>query len=295
MIRIVNNVLRPRHLRNEGEAREVAERLPDGGGGSRATEGALEARYRSAFSVATVLSVVRLFVNVDHVATVRQARGGTRPDPIEFAREVEDAGAAGITCHLRKDRRHIQDRDVRLLRESVSTLLNLETSLDPEMIAIARESGAQHMCLVPENRRELTTEGGLDVRSERRKLERALPVLGAAGACISLFIDPEPEQVRAAAEVGAPFVELHTGAYANASGAERERELTRLREAAELALQCGLRINAGHGLDYDNVGPIAELPRVEELSIGHALVARALFVGARKATRDMLERMGAKS
>jgi len=235
--------------------------------------------------------MVRLHVNVDHVATVRQARRGARPDPVAWALMAEEAGAHGITCHLRQDRRHIQDADVRRLRTAVRTLLNLETSLDPEMLAIALASGANAFCLVPENRQEITTEGGLDVRAERARLVEAVPRLAAAGGAVSLFVDPDLEQIEAAAEVGTAFVELHTGAYANAAGAARDRELARLVAAAERAHALGLRVNAGHGLDYDNVLPIARLPRVEELNIGHAIIGHALLVGAERAVREMLARM----
>jgi pyridoxine 5-phosphate synthase len=231
----------------------------------------------------------RLHVNVDHVATVRQARRGRSPDPVAWALAAEAAGAHGITCHLRKDRRHIQDADVRLLREKVATLLNLETSLDAEMIGIALESRADEVCIVPENRQEITTEGGLDVLAERGRLAQVLPALADRGMLASLFVDPDTPQLEAAAELGVPFVELHTGSYANAEGDERERELERLREAAVLAHSAGLRVNAGHGLDYENVVSVARLPHVEELNIGHAVVARALTVGVDAAVRGMLQ------
>ncbi len=234
----------------------------------------------------------RLHVNVDHVATLRQARRGAKPDPVAWAREAERAGAHGITCHLRKDRRHIQDDDVRRLRASIRTLLNLETSLDPEMVALALTSGAQAVCIVPENRQEITTEGGLDVRAERGRLSEVLPRLRAAGAQASLFVDPDPDALEVAAEVGAPYVELHTGRYANAQGAERGRELERLRDAAERGKRLGLRVNAGHGLDYENVHPVARLPHVEELNIGYAIVTHALFVGVERAVREMLVAIG---
>jgi pyridoxine 5-phosphate synthase len=234
----------------------------------------------------------RLHVNVDHVATVRQARRGLAPDPVEWALAAERAGAQGITCHLRKDRRHIQDADVRRLRATITTILNLESSLDAEMIALALESRADAICLVPENRLEITTEGGLDVLAERKRLAEVLPRLRDTGALVSLFVDPEPAVLEASAELGAPFVELHTGSYANARGAERERELERLRKAAELGTGLGLRINAGHGLDYDNVRPVARLARVEELNIGHAIVARALMVGVERAIQGMLSAIG---
>jgi len=237
--------------------------------------------------------MVRLHVNVDHVATVRQARRAAAPDPVAWALAAEAAGAHGITCHLRQDRRHVQDADVAKLRASVTTLLNLETSLAPEMLSLAERSGADAFCLVPENRQEVTTEGGLDVARERARLADAIPRLAEAGGAISLFVDPDDAQLDAAAELGAAFVELHTGAYANASGAEREAERTRLVRGAERAHALGLRVNAGHGLDYDNVGPVAALPHVEELNIGHAMVGRALFVGVEACVREMLAAIAA--
>lgn len=236
----------------------------------------------------------RLHVNVDHVATVRQARRGPRPDPVEWALLAERAGAHGITCHLRRDRRHILDADLLRLRAAVTTLLNLESSLEPEMIAIALASGAEEVCLVPENRLEITTEGGLDVVRERRRLGEVLPRLRERGILVSLFVDPDPAQLDEAAALEADFVELHTGAYAGASAGARRRELERLMASAEHAHGLGLRVNAGHGLDADNVGPVAALPHVEELNIGHALVARSLFVGVESAVREMLAQMHAQ-
>ncbi len=230
----------------------------------------------------------RLHVNVDHVATVRQARRITKPDPVEWALLAERAGAQGITCHLRKDRRHIQDADVRGLREQITTLLNLEGSLDPEMVEFGLASGAEEICLVPENRQEVTTEGGLDVLRERGRLEEAIPRYREAGIAVSLFVDPEADQLAASRDVGAEFVELHTGAYANAIGDDRAAEFARLARHAEIAFGMGLRVNAGHGLDYDNVRPIAQLAHVEELNIGHSIVARAVFVGVEGAIREML-------
>jgi len=229
----------------------------------------------------------RLHVNIDHVATLRQARQGLEPDPVAWALQAEAAGAEGITVHLRKDRRHIQDADVTALRARIGTLLNLECSLDPEMVDIAEQSRAEAFCLVPENRQEVTTEGGLDVVGERGRLEAVIPRLAATGGAVSLFIDPDPEQVRAAAEVGAAFVELHTGCYALAEGAAREAELGRLVTASNLALDLGLRVNAGHGLNYENVGPVAALPGVEELNIGHSIVSRAVFTGVAEAIGTM--------
>jgi len=231
----------------------------------------------------------RLHVNIDHVATLRQARRETFPDPLEWALAAEKAGAAGITCHLRTDHRHIQPEDVKRLRRGIATRLNLELSLETEVVEFALKIRPQAACIVPEKRSEVTTEGGLDVVRERKRLARVVPLLAAKGAEVSLFIDPDARQVEAAAEVGALFVELHTGAYANAQGRQRARELERLRDAAELALQCGLRVNAGHGLDYDNVAPVAAIPRVEELNIGFAIVARSVFVGVHEAVARMAE------
>jgi pyridoxine 5-phosphate synthase len=237
---------------------------------------------------------VRLLVNVDHVATLRQARRGREPDPVAWALAAEAAGAQGITCHLRQDRRHIQDEDVRRLRAEIKTLLNLETSLEPEMVALALESGAEAICIVPENRQEITTEGGLDARAERRRLAEVVPAFADCGALVSLFVDPEVRQLETSAELGAPFVELHTGAYATAEpGSARERELDRLARAAQAGRELGLRINMGHGLDYDNVAPVARIAGVEELNIGHAIVARSVFAGVEAAVRGMLERIAA--
>ena len=229
----------------------------------------------------------RLHVNIDHVATLRQARREHFPDPVEWALRAEKAGALGITVHLRTDRRHIQVEDVKRLRKVLRTRLNLELSLEPEVVASALKTRAHAVCLVPENRREVTTEGGLDVVRERRRLERVVPKLARVGSEVSLFVDPDPEQIAAALEVGAEFVELHTGSYANAKGAKRAKELARLIAAAEFAHNQGLRVNAGHGLDYDNVAPIARLPHVEELNIGFAIVARAVFSGVDEAVSSM--------
>ncbi len=233
----------------------------------------------------------RLHLNIDHVATLRQARRESFPDPIAWALAAERAGAQGITCHLRGDRRHIQDEDVKRLRAEIGTLLNLECSLAPEMVAIARDSGAEAFCLVPENRTEVTTEGGLDVRAELGRLSDVVPALSETGGLVSLFIDPDLDQLDAAREAGAPFVELHTGSYALATGAEREAELARLVAATAHARSIGLRVNAGHGLDLGNVGPVAAIEGVEELNIGFAIVARAVFVGVDEAVREMLAAM----
>lgn len=233
----------------------------------------------------------RLHVNVDHVATVRQARRARDPDPVAAAAICELAGAQGITVHLREDRRHIQDRDLRLLREVVKTILNQEMALTDEMLRIALEVKPDEVCIVPESRQELTTEGGLDAAAALPRLECAVPRLREAGILVSLFVDPLPEPLEAAARAGADFVELHTGRYANAPRRDRPAELKRLETAARYAGELGLRVNAGHGLDYDNVGPVARLPHVEELNIGHAIVARAVLVGLEQAVREMLDRI----
>jgi pyridoxine 5-phosphate synthase len=234
----------------------------------------------------------RLHVNVDHVATVRQARRGREPDPVAAAVLCELAGAHGITVHLREDRRHIQDRDLRLLRQTVKSLLNQELALTEEMLRIALEVKPDEVCIVPEKRQELTTEGGLDAAAVLAQLQRAVPRLHEAGIAVSLFVDPAPEPIDAAADCGADFVELHTGRYANArAGRARAAELKRLETAARYARDRGLRVNAGHGLDYENVVAVAQLPDVEELNIGHAIVARAVLVGLDAAVREMLERI----
>jgi pyridoxine 5-phosphate synthase len=238
--------------------------------------------------------MIRLHVNVDHVATLRQARRAAEPDPIEWALRAEQAGADGITCHLRKDRRHIQDADVAALRRRITTLLNLELSLDPEMVDLGARSGADEFCLVPEHRQEVTTEGGLDVAREAPRLAIVLPLLRKNGARISLFVDPDLRQVEAAARLRADFIELHTGCYANAwpDPVARARELERLHDAASRAHELGLRVNAGHGLNLSNVAAVAALPHVEELNIGHSIVAHAVFVGIETALREMRAAMG---
>jgi pyridoxine 5-phosphate synthase len=232
-------------------------------------------------------TVVLLGVNVDHVATLRQARGVGYPDPIDAALEAEAAGADGVTVHLREDRRHIQDADLERLRARLRTKLNLEMAATTEMKAIALRLRPADVCIVPERRQELTTEGGLDVRAEARVLDRLIGDLRAAGIRVSLFIDPHPEIVAAAAAAGASHVELHTGAYSAAEGAAAERELARLRDAATAAHTAGLVVNGGHGLTYANVRPVARLPHLNELNIGHSIVARAVFVGIGTAVREM--------
>lgn len=230
-----------------------------------------------------------LGVNIDHIATVRQARRTYEPDPVWAATLAELGGADGITVHLREDRRHIQDRDVRLLRETVSVKLNLELACHPDILRIACEVRPDQATLVPERREEVTTEGGLDIVRQRTAVADAVAQLQAAGIYVSLFLDPSPEQLVAAAELGAQAVELHTGQYALARGAARAAELAQLRAAAFQIRQLGLGLHAGHGLNYQNVGPIAALPEMHELNIGHAIVSRALFVGLERAVREMKE------
>jgi len=236
---------------------------------------------------------ILLGINIDHVATLRQARGGSSPDPLLAALAAEQSGADFITLHLREDRRHIQDRDVRALRAALQTRMNLEIAVTPEMLAIALEVQPQDACLVPEKRTEVTTEGGLDVASQLESIAQACRRLAAGGIRVSLFIDPDAEQVDAAARAGAPVVELHTGRYAEAQGPERGRELARLALAARRAAAAGLAANAGHGLDYHNVGPVASIPELVELNIGHAIVARAVMTGFGPAVCEMKRLMTA--
>ncbi len=235
-----------------------------------------------------------LGVNIDHVATLRQARyretpesRNAEPDPVAAALVAEKAGAAGITAHLREDRRHIQDRDIFELRERISTKLNLEMGLADDIVQIALRVKPHDVCLVPENRQEVTTEGGLDCSGQMDRLRPVVAKLQDAGARVSLFIDPEDNQLRAAAALRAEFVELHTGAYANAFGVERERELEKLHRGAQLALDLGLRVNAGHGLNYENTAPILGLPGLEELNIGHSIISRSIAVGLEQAVHEM--------
>jgi len=233
-----------------------------------------------------------LGVNIDHVATLRQARGTRYPDPVHAALLAEEAGADGITIHLREDRRHIQERDVRLLAQMLNTRMNLEMAITDEMLAFAAEIRPAHVCLVPEKRQELTTEGGLDVLGREVEVKAACRFLADQGCEVSLFIDPEPTQIEAAARCGAPVVELHTGAYADAEpGVAQQAELTRLRRAAQHAFALGLTVNAGHGLHYHNVEPVAEIPEINELNIGHGLIAHALFVGLKPAVVEMRDLM----
>ncbi len=235
--------------------------------------------------------MIELGVNIDHVATLRQARRTYEPEPVQAAAEAELGGADGITVHLREDRRHINDRDVRLLRQTVQSKLNLEMSLAEEIVQIALDVEPDQATLVPENRQEITTEGGLDLLAHRERVAEVVHRLKHVGIVVSAFIDPELEQVRAAAEVGFDAIELHTGAYANAHGGAVDRELARHTEAGRVAVELGLRLHAGHGLNYRNTPAIARIPHMRELNIGHAIVSRAVFVGLRQAVREMKDLM----
>jgi pyridoxine 5-phosphate synthase len=233
--------------------------------------------------------VTRLSVNVDHIATIRQARRGTEPDPVVAAALAELAGADGIIMHLREDRRHVQDRDLRLARQTIQSKLNLEMAATDEMQRIALEVRPNIVTLVPEKREELTTEGGLEVVARLEALKPYIAKLQEAGIPVSLFIDPDEQQITASKKSGARWVELHTGTYANArTGEARNAELVKIREAAKLAASLGLRVGAGHGLNYVNLRPIAALPEVEELNIGHSIISRASLVGMDRAVRDMI-------
>ena len=231
---------------------------------------------------------ILLGVNIDHVATLRQARGTRYPDPIQAAIEAEQAGADAITLHLREDRRHIQERDVVMLKDILLTRMNLEMAVTEEMIAIAERLQPQDVCLVPERRQELTTEGGLDVAGQLSRVSDACVRLVEAGVRVSLFIDADLKQVEAAQQCGAPVIEIHTGHFADATTAQqRQVELQRIVQAVNHGVQVGLQVNAGHGLNYQNVATIAALPEIRELNIGHAIVARAVFTGLQKAVREM--------
>jgi len=231
--------------------------------------------------------MIELGVNIDHVATLRQQRHTAYPDPIAAALRAEDAGADLITLHLREDRRHIQDADVYAIRPQLRTRMNLECAVTPEMLEIACAVKPSDVCLVPEKRTELTTEGGLEVAGAMGPVSDAVALLAEAGIRVSLFIDPDPVQIAAAAKAGAPVIELHTGAYAEAEGEAAQAELQRIRLAVAEGLRHGLRVNAGHGLHYGNVKPVAALDGISELNIGHAIVAQSIFDGWEKAVRDM--------
>jgi pyridoxine 5-phosphate synthase len=230
---------------------------------------------------------IQLGLNIDHVATVRQARRSRYPDPVHAALTAEQGGADSITLHLREDRRHIQDHDVRALAPLLQTRMNLEIAVTDEMLAFAAEIKPADVCLVPERRQEITTEGGLDVAIQAARIGEAARALAAQGIRVSLFIDPSERQIEAAAASGAPAVELHTGSYADAQGAAQDSELKRLTAAAALAAKLGLTVHAGHGLHYHNVQPVARIPEIVELNIGHSIIARAVFAGLECAVRDM--------
>ncbi len=235
---------------------------------------------------------ILLGVNIDHVATLRQARGTRYPDPIQAALIAEQAGADGITAHLREDRRHIQDRDIFLLKDMIHTRLNMEMAVTDEMIKIATEVKPFACCLVPEKRQELTTEGGLDVASISQRMYKACSELADAGIEVSLFIDPDKRQIDAAIKAGAPVVELHTGCYAEADNSvEQAKELERIKQAAAYAQIAGLQVNAGHGLHFHNVEAICAIPEIVELNIGHSIIAQAVFSGLAKTVKDLKEIM----
>jgi pyridoxine 5-phosphate synthase len=239
------------------------------------------------------MNEIYLGVNIDHVATLRQARGTRYPDPLHAALIAEQSGADSITLHLREDRRHIQDADVHAFRNSLQTRMNLEMAATAEMLSVAEKVRPEDCCLVPERRNEVTTEGGLDVVAQEKLLTETCRRLSATGIRVSLFIDPETVQLEAARRASAQVVELHTGAYADARGAEQARELRRLQEAAKYAVSIGLTVNAGHGLNYHNVQPVAAIREIVELNIGHAIVARAVFQGMPAAVSEMKQLMRA--
>ena len=237
--------------------------------------------------------MIELGVNIDHVATLRQVRGTSYPDPVRAALLAEGAGADAITLHLREDRRHIQDRDVEALRSKLTKRMNLESAVTSEMLRIALGIRPHDICLVPEKRMELTTEGGLDVASQFERVREACAMLAGSGIRVSLFIDADTAQIDAAKAAGAPVIELHTGHYADTAGEEQLAEFRRISQAVEYGNRIGLKVNAGHGLNYDNVGPIAALPGIAELNIGHAIVAQAIFAGWEAAVREMKRLMTA--
>jgi len=231
--------------------------------------------------------MIRLGVNVDHVATVRQARRAEYPDPVEAALLAENAGADGITVHLREDRRHIQEHDVERLRSKIKTKINLEMAVTPAMVAFAERLRPADACFVPEKREELTTEGGLDVVAHEAKVADAVRTLQGCGVHVSLFIDPVKAQIECAKRTGAHAIEIHTGTFCNADPSKREEERAEIANAAALAARLGLEVHAGHGLDYQNVLPIAQIPEIVELNIGHSIIARAVIVGVEQAVREM--------
>ena len=233
----------------------------------------------------------RLYINIDHVATLRQARRAQQPDPVEAALACEAAGADGITAHLREDRRHIQDADVERLKKSVRTYFNLEMASVPQMVDIARRLAPQQVTLVPERREEITTEGGLDIISDPARIRASVDTLTNAGIRVSLFIDPTREAIEQSKELGVPAIELHTGAYSH--NPDSKKTIGALRDAARRGADLGLAIHAGHGLTVDNVGPVAAIPEIEELNIGHSIISRAVFIGLERAVKEMREAMRA--
>ncbi len=233
--------------------------------------------------------MIRLGINVDHVATVRQARGIDVPDPVDAALLAENAGADSITVHLREDRRHIQEHDVKLLRQRARSKVNLEMAVTPAMVKFAAKLAPDDACFVPEKRQELTTEGGLDVVAHKKKIKDAVTRLQDHGIHVALFINPVRAQIECAKEAGAQAIEIHTGTYCNRTGARREKELRRIMAAAKLAKSFGLEVHGGHGLNYTNVLPIAKIAEIVELNIGHSIIARALYVGIEQAVREMKE------
>lgn len=234
---------------------------------------------------------LRLGVNIDHVATLRQVRGTSYPDLVQAARVCEAAGAVGITVHLREDRRHIQDRDVFALRKSIKTRLNLEMANNPDIVSVALKVKPDEVCLVPERRQELTTEGGLDAVGQERRLRPTIQQLSDAGIEVSLFIAPDPRQIEAAARLGAPVIELHTGTFCDLHGAAARKELKALCEGARLAHTLGLIVNAGHGINTGNARGILDIPHLHTLNIGHSIICQAVFVGLNRSVREMLEAM----
>ena len=238
------------------------------------------------------MSKIKLGINIDHIATLRQARRGKEPDPVEGALICERAGADSIVCHLREDRRHIQDKDLFLLKKTIKIPLNLEMAANEEIIKIALKVQPYQVTLVPEKRKELTTEGGLDVRGNFQHLKGTITRFKKNGILVSLFVDPEISQIKASQEVGSQFVELHTGGYANEKDEGIKKELKKIKKMTELAISLGLRVNAGHGLNYKNVIPIIQVPGIEELNIGYSIIGRAVFVGLEKAVKEMLKLIG---
>ena len=236
---------------------------------------------------------LKLGVNIDHVATLRQQRHTPYPSVLEAGRVCEEAGAHGITVHLREDRRHIQDADVNELKRHLTIPLNLEMANSPEIVKIALDLHPDEVCLVPERRQELTTEGGLDVTGSRSSLERTVKALSEAGIVVSLFVDPDPAQIEASAKIGAPYVELHTGTFCDAAGLKKKGELSRLLKGARAAHDSGLKVNAGHGINLHNIRDILGLPYLDTLNIGHSIVCRAVFVGLAEAVREMQKAMRA--